>query len=224
MEELVDIKKVDIKIIGSGYSLEKEEILKDQFKNLEYPVFVSGYPTCAAGVELFWKIVVFVSTSILEGQIYDWYKYIRDNIIQNIKYSMGKGAFQGDIALISTDCEITIRVNNGAGFRADSIDYQSLLEQINNFVIQEKLNGKIIKSVDTPCQIVSKNDSLSYRCVGIGNYSLWSIEYKDGLTTAPLLYDAINQCFVRLENYSDYNLSIDKFLKTSASKEFKFSK
>lgn len=89
----MDIKKVDIKIIGSGYSLEKEETLKNQFKNLEYPVFVSGHPTCAAGVELFWMIVIFVSTSILEGQIYDWYKYVRDNIIQNIKCSMGKGAF-----------------------------------------------------------------------------------------------------------------------------------
>ena len=85
---------------------------------------------------------------------------------------MGERAYQGDIALISTDCDITIRVNNGAGFRADSIDYQRLIEQINNFLIQEKLNGKIIKSVNTPCQIVSKDDSLSYRCVGIGNYSL----------------------------------------------------
>ena len=131
----MDIKKVDIKIIGSGYSLEKEETLKNQFKNLEYPVFVSGYPTCAAGVELFWTIVIFVSTSILQGQIYDWYKCIRDNIIQNIKHSMGKGAYQGDITLISTDCDITIRVNNGAGFRADSIDYQSLLEQINKVLI-----------------------------------------------------------------------------------------
>ncbi|MDU4868660.1 hypothetical protein [Lancefieldella parvula] len=220
----MDIKKVDIKIIGSGYSLEKEETLKNQFKNLEYPVFVSGYPTCAAGVELFWTIVIFVSTSILRGQIYDWYKYIRDNIIQNIKRSMGKGAYQGDITLISTDCDITIRVNNGAGFRADSIDYQSLLEQISNFVIQEKSNGKIIKSVDTPCQIVSKNDSLSHECVGVGNYSLWSIEYKDNLTMTPLLYDAINQCFVNLENHSSYNLNTDKFLKISTSKEFKPSK
>lgn len=220
----MDIKKVDIKIIGSGYSLEKEETLKNQFKNLEYPVCVSGYPTCAAGVELFWTIVIFVSSSILQGQIYDWYKCIRDNIIHNIKRSMGKGAYQGDITLISTDCDITIRVNNGAGFRADSIDYQSLLEQMSNFVIQEKSNGKIIKSVDTPCQIVSKDDSLSYRCVGIGNYSLWSIEYKDSPTTAPLLYDAINQCFVRHENYSSYNLNTDKFLKISTSKEFKPSK
>ena len=220
----MDIKKVDIKIIGSGYALEKEETLKNQFKNLEYPVFVSGYPTCAAGVELFWTIVIFVSTSILRGQIYDWYKYIRDNIIQNIKRSMGKGAYQGDITLISTDCDITIRVNNGAGFRADSIDYQSLLEQISNFVIQEKSNGKIIKSVDTPCQIVSKNDSLSHECVGVGNYSLWSIEYKDNLTMTPLLYDAINQCFVNLENHSSYNLNTDKFLKISTSKEFKPSK
>lgn len=219
LEELVDIKKVEIKIIGSGYSLEKEEKLKNQFKDLEHPVFVSGYPTCAAGVELFWTIVVFISTSILQGQIYDWYKYIRDNICQNIKSSMGERAYQGDIALISTDCDITIRVNNGAGFRADSIDYQRLIEQINNFLIQEKLNGKIIKSVNTPCQIVSKDDSLSYRCVGIGNYSLWSIEYKDSLTTEPLLYDAINQCFVSLENYSDYNLSFDKFFKTSTLKE-----
>ena len=215
----MDIKKVDIKIIGSGYSLEKEETLKNQFKNLEYPVFVSGYPTCAAGVELFWTIVIFVSTSILRGQIYDWYKYIRDNIIQNIKRSMGKGAYQGDITLISTDCDITIRVNNGAGFRADSIDYQR-----SNFVIQEKSNGKIIKSVDTPCQIVSKNDSLSHECVGVGNYSLWSIEYKDNLTMTPLLYDAINQCFVNLENHSSYNLNTDKFLKISTSKEFKPSK
>ena len=209
----MDIKLVDIEIIGSGYSLEKEELLKQQFKNFKCPVFVSGHPTCAAGVDLFWQIVLFVSSSILQGQIYDWYKYAKENVFQTIKNLMGEGAYQGDITLISTDCDIIIRVNNGAGFRADSVDYQSLLEQINDFVIQEKSNGKIIKSIETPCQIISRDNFLSHRCIGVGNYSLWSIEYKDNRTMVPLLYDAINQCFVNLENYSDYNLSTDKFLK-----------
>lgn len=215
-EKEMNIKLVNVEIIGSGYSLEKEEALKEQFKNLDCPVFVSGQSTCAAGVDLFWTILVFVSTSILQGQIYDWYKFVRDNISHTIKNSMGKGAFQGDIDLISSDCELRIRVSNAAGFRAENIDYQNLYGEMISLIMQEKSNGRTIKVIEAPCQIITENNSLSHRCVGVGNYSLWSVDYKDNQSMRPLLYDAINQCFVNLENYADYNLKIDKFYDTSS--------
>lgn len=216
LEKEMDIKLVNVDIIGSGYSLEKEEALKKHFENFDCPVFVSGQSTCAAGVDLFWTICVFVGISILQGQIYDWYKFVRDNISNTIKNSMGKGAFQGDVILISSDCELRIRVSNAAGFRAENIYYQNLFDEMKNLIMQEKSNGRAIKIIEAPCQIITENNSLSYRCVGAGNYSLWSVDYKDNQSMYPLLYDAINQCFVNLENYVDYNLKIDKFFDSSS--------
>lgn len=215
------IEYLRLELNGSGYDVSLDEIIKSDFAKYGINPIVRGQKGPAADPDLVLQILLqiypYVSDAIISGLI----KFVLINLGKAIyekaktKYGNEKKKINVSRLTIATEkCDICILFNHEVSPSIDEIDLNALFSQIKELIDNESNNDRYINKITVPAGL--KNDS-SWLSLdnNKGNYSLWEIEYRQGECWPSVVYDAINEVFIVLEDKKEIIRKInseDKFL------------
>ena len=83
---------------------------------------------------------------------------------------------------------------------AEDVDYNELVSQMKDFYEKEVAADRAVNSIEAPCDLDLDTDGLKIRTVGVGNFSLWRVTYRNGSRWPFCLYDAVNDALVPMED------------------------
>lgn len=220
-DALSPISMLEVKLVGNAFTTELESRLFDSLRNDCYPVRVNGQFSPACGVDLGYDIVVFVCQSIVGGLIYDLVKNVFVGVARTLTENVpGSALFRMRIKL--PDYELVIAANPNAGIGGEGICYEELILGMTNLAQAESLAGAHVKCIEAPCDLRFLEHRIDCSCRGVGNYSLWRIEYKDGPKWPEAIYDAVNGAFISTEINGDVKLPKDIYYSAFTSSQSSF--
>lgn len=198
--QIIDL--VSIELTGSEFRTEQETALRQKLKTESFAVMVRGQHSIAAGAGLSQSLVVFasnfVSDVIVPGLLYDLFKCILSKTCKALSETMDFDVPINRVTLKTRDCDYVISSNCNAGVYSESIDYNQLLSQMESFTKREEKDNRPVAKIEAPCDLRIGQHGWEVICCGVGNYSLWKVEYKSGEKWPEALYDAANETFIEL--------------------------
>ncbi len=210
--QIVDL--VSIELTGSEFCTEQEAALRQEFNSEPFVVMVRGQQSIAAGTGLSQSLVVFVSNLasdvIIPGLLYDIFKYVLSKTCKALNEMIDFDVPLNKVTFKEQACDYIISSNYNAGVCSELIDYNQLLFQMESFVKREEENNCPVAKIEAPCDIRIGHHGQETLCCGVGNYSLWKVEYKSGAKWPEALYDAANEAFIELID-DEISRSEDKF-------------
>lgn len=192
------IDLVSVELAGSDFRTEQESALRQKLKSESFAVMVRGQQSIAAGVGLSQSLVVFVSSVIVPGLLYDLFKYVLSRTCKALSETMNYDVPLSRATFKTKDCDYVISSNCNAGVYSESVDYNQLLSQMELFAKREEKDNRPVAKIETPCDLRIEQHGWEAVCCGVGNYSLWKVEYKSGEKWPEALYDAANETFIEL--------------------------
>lgn len=212
---------VCIELIGSEYRTEMEDEIRDALDTVPYKTIVRGRHSVAAGVGLSHDITIFVAGAIASGLLYDLLKLVLSRIL-------GVFAILGEddvplkkVTFKMQECDFIISANCNADTYSELIDYNHLLAQMETFANNELKHNSPVMSIEAPCDLRLTACGWECECYGIGNYSLWRVEYKSGDRWPEAIYDAVNESYIELLCDESIALPADLFYANSRSQAAK---
>lgn len=210
--QIIDL--VSIELIGSEFRVEQETSLRQELKNEPFAVMVRGQHSIAAGAGLSHSLVVFASNFasgvIVSGLLYDLFKYVLSRTCEALSEAIDFDVPLNRVTFKTRDCDYIISSNCNAGVYSESIDYNQLLSQMELFAKREERNNRSVAKIEAPCDLRIGQHGWEAICCGVGNYSLWKVEYKSGEKWPKALYDAANGTFIELVD-DEISCPEDKF-------------
>ena len=198
--QIIDLVSIDL--TGSGFRTEQETTLRQKLKTESFAVMVRGQHSIAAGAGLSQSLVVFasnfVSDVIVPGLLYDLFKFILSKTCKALSETVGFDVPINRATLKTRDCDYVISSNCNAGVYSESIDCNQLLSQMESFTKREEKDNRPVAEIEAPCVLQIGQHGWEIICCGVGNYSLWKVEYKSGEKWPEALYDAVNETFIEL--------------------------
>lgn len=163
---------------------------------------VRGQHSIAAGAGLSQSQVVFasnfVSDVIVPGLLCDLFKCILSKTCKALSETMDFDVPINRVTLKTRDCDYIISSNCNASVYSESIDYNQLLSQMESFTKREEKDNRPVDKIEAPCDLRIGQHGWEVICCGVGNYSLWKVEYKSGEKWPEALCDAANETFIEL--------------------------
>lgn len=198
--QIIDL--VSIELTGSEFRTEQETALRQKLRTESFAVMVRGQHSIAAGTGLSQSLVVFasnfVSDVIVPGLLYDLFKYVLTKSCKALSETMNFDVPINRVTLKTSDCDYVISSNCNAGVYSESIDYNQLLFQMESFTKRKEKDNCPVARIEAPCDLRIGQHGWEVICCGVGNYSLWKVEYKSGEKWPEALYDAANETFIEL--------------------------
>lgn len=188
---------VSIELTGSEFRTEQESALRQKLKTEPLAVMVRGQQSIAAGAGLSQSLVVFVSNVIVPGLLYDLFKYVLSRTFKALSETMSSDIPLSRVTFKTRDCDYIISSNCNAGVYSELVDYNQLLSRMESFTKREEKDNRPVAKIEAPC-------------CGVGNYSLWKVEYKSGDKWPEALFDAANETFIELVD-DEISCPEDKF-------------
>ncbi len=81
---------------------------------------------------------------------------------------------------------------------------------MESFTKREEKDNRPVAKIEAPCGIRIEEHGWETVCCGVGNYSLWKVEYKSGDKWPEALFDAANETFIELVD-DEISCPEDKF-------------
>lgn len=187
---------VSIELVDSEFRIEQEAALRKRLEVEPYAVMVRGRHSIAAGVGLSHDLTVFAFDAIASGILYDLFKYALSKVRKAFSDVVGSDVPLNRVTFKTRDCDYVVSSNCNAGVCSESIDYNRLLFQMESFAKNEAESNRSIAKIEAPCDLRIAQHGWEVICCGVGNYSLWKVEYKSGDKWPEVLYDAANKTFV----------------------------
>lgn len=191
-----EIKYLHINFSGSGYTAALDTLVEEGFREDNVEAIVHGEQAPAAGPELWMDVAIGVGSNFAVEAI----QYVARKVRNAIAMSSTHGCCVTETIVEDSDCDFVIRANSAAGIMYEDIDLTNLVSKMRELVDSEKTAGRFISKIETPCDLNPVSQGLSVRSVGVGNYSLWLLTYREGERCPYWLYDAANKTFTPLEN------------------------
>ncbi|MFC2339650.1 MAG: hypothetical protein ACFNLW_07175 [Olsenella sp.] len=210
--QIIDL--VSIELTGSEFRTEQETALRQKLKTEPFAVMVRGQQSIAAGAGLSQSLVVFLSNFasdvIVPDLLYDLFKYVLSRTCKALSETMDFDVPLNGVTFKARDCDYIISSNCNAGVYSESIDCNQLLSQMESFAKREEKNNRPVAKIESPCDLRIGQHRWEAVCCGVGNYSLWKVEYKSGEKWPEALYDAANETFIELVD-DEISCPEDKF-------------
>lgn len=215
------IEYLRLELYGSGYDISLDEKIKAEFAVYGIRSIVRGQKGPAADPDLVLQILLqiypYVSDAIISGLI----KFVLSNLGKAI-YKKAKTIYGNEkkkinvseLTVTTEKCDICILFNHEVSPSIDEIDLNALFSQIKELIDNESDNGRYINKIIVPAGLKNDSSWLSLDS-NKGNYSLWEIEYRQGEYWPRVVYDAINEAFIVLEDRKEIIKKLyseDKFL------------
>lgn len=191
-----EIKYLRIDFSGSGYTAALDTLVEEGFQEDDVEAVVHGEQAPAAGPELWMSFVIGVGSGLAVEAI----QYVTRKVRNVIATTSTHGCCINETIVEDSDCNFVIRANSAAGIMYEDIDLTNLVSKMRELVDSEKTAGRFISKIETPYDFDSMSQGLSVRSVGVGNYSLWLLTYREDERCPYWLYDAANETFTPLEN------------------------
>lgn len=206
--QVIDL--VSIELTGSEFRAEQESALRQKLKTEPFAVMVRGQQSIAAGAGLSQSLVVFVSSVVVPGLLYDLFKYVLSRIFKALSETMSSDVPLSRVTFKTRDCDYIISSNCNAGIHSELVDYNQLLSRMESFTKREEKDNRPVAKIEAPCDIRIEEHGWEAVCCGVGNYSLWKVEYKSGDKWPEALFDAANETFIELVD-DEISCPEDKF-------------
>lgn len=206
--QVIDL--VSIELTGSEFRTEQESALRQKLKTEPFAVMVRGQQSIAAGAGLSQSLVVLVSSVIVPGLLYDLFKYVLSRTFKALSETMSSDVPLSRVTFKTRDCDYIISSNCNAGVYSELIDYNQLLSRMESFTKREEKDNRLVAKIEAPCDIRIEEHGREAVCCGVGNYSLWKVEYKSGDKWPEALFDAANETFIELVD-DEISCPEDKF-------------
>lgn len=197
---LKNIEFLRINLCGSSYSNSLDDEVCEKFHEDGLNVVVSGHRTIAAGPELWMEIILGIGESFVVDIIEHIIKKVYSAIQKN--HSIDCHVNKLTIDEYNCKCEFEIKSNSAAGMIYEQIDLELMLNRMHQLIDNEKIAGRYINKIETPCDVQTTTTDFSVRCVGVGNYSVWRISYENDIRCKNWLYDAVNENFIPITDSS----------------------
>lgn len=193
-----DIRYLRIDLLGSGYTSALDGIIKSEFDHDAVEVVIRGQRTPAAGPELWMDVVIAIGANLATEAIV----YIARKVREAVSSTSLLGCCINEYVVESLDygCDFVVRANSAAGVDFEGIELSSLFSRMTELVESERVSGRFISKIETPCDLDSSDVGMPVRIVGVGSYSLWLLTYSEGERWPYSLYDAVNGVFIPLED------------------------
>ena len=136
ISQVIDL--VSIELTGSEFRTEQESALRQKLKIEPFAVMVRGQQSIAAGAGLSQSLVVFVSSVIVPGLLYDLFKYVLSRTCKALSETMNFDVPLSRVTFKTKDCDYVISSNCNAGVYSESIDYNQLLSRMESFTKREE--------------------------------------------------------------------------------------
>lgn len=208
--QVIDL--VSIELAGSKFRTEQETALRQKLKTEPFAVVVRRQQSIAAGAGLSQSLVVFVSSVIVPGLPYDLFKYMLSRTFKALSETMSFGVPLNRVTFKTIDCDYIISSNCNADVYSKLVDYNQLLSRMESFtkLLNAKKNNRPVAKIEAPCDMRIEQHGWEAVCCGVGNYSLWTVEYKSGEKWPEVLFDAANETFIELVD-DEISCPEDKF-------------
>ena len=190
------IKYLRIDFSGSDYSTALDSRVKEAFLEDNIDAVIRGQHTPAAGPELWMDFIIGVEAGIAVEVI----KYVAHKVGSVVAEYLHHDCCVNSTKVEDIDCDFVIRANSAAGMKYESVDFAKLITEMRQLADSEKASGRPISKIEAPCEIDYAPEGFSVRSVGVGNYSLWLLTYREGERWPNWLYDANNKAFIPLED------------------------
>lgn len=193
-----NIKYLRIDFSGSGYTAALDNRVRAAFCEDGIEAVVRGQRTPASGPELWMEIVIAAGSGLMADLLKDAIKYVVSKVRGVVAEKSPYGCCVNSIAVEDFDCDFVIKANSAAGVVYDNIDFTNLFSEMRGLVDSEKGSGRSVFKVEAPCEADYTQEGFCVRNVGMGNYSLWLLSYREGERYPFQLYDAVNKTFIPL--------------------------
>lgn len=194
--QVIDL--VSIELAGSEFRTEQESALRQKLKTEPFAVMVRGQQSIAAGAGLSQSLVVFISSVIVPGLLYDLLKYVLSRTFKALSETMSSDVPLSRVTFKTRDCDYIISSNCNAGVYSELVDYNQLLSRMESFTKREENDNRPVAKIEAPCDLQIEQHGWEIVCGGVSNYSLWKVEYKSGDKWPEALFDAANETFIEL--------------------------
>lgn len=193
VSRILDYIRVDL--VGSEYSYYQEQAIRNELNSYDCRTVIRGEHSVACGVGLAFSIAMTIVEGVAVEFISTALKGLAVKIKEAISGEDSQAACFANAVIEVADCDLIIKANCNAGIDSDCVNYDALIRAMLELSKTEKGSGRVVKSIEAPCDIDLAEDIPEVRCCGIGNYSLWRVAYRDGERWPYWLYDAVNDCF-----------------------------
>lgn len=151
ISQVIDL--VSIELTGSEFRTEQEPTLRQKLKTEPFAVMVRGQQSIAAGAGLSQSLVVFVSSVIVPGLLYDLFKYVLSRTFKALSETMSSDVPLSRVTFKTRDCDYIISSNCNAGVYSELVDYNQLLSRMESFTKREEKDNRPVAKIEAPCDI-----------------------------------------------------------------------
>lgn len=194
------IRHLRLDFYGCAYRTTLDAQIRSDLSQDGIDPVIRGQTAPAAGASLSVDIVISFMTSIASGFAVEAIKAVMSKVGKATNKVLSSDCHLGRTTIETDACDFVIMANSSAGVYAEDIDYNALVSQMKYFYEKEVAAGRAVDSIEAPCDLDLDTDGLKIRAVGVGNFSLWRVTYRNGSRWPFCLYDAINDALVPMED------------------------
>lgn len=194
------IRHLRLDFYGYAYRATLDAQIRSDLSQDGIDPVIRGQIAPAAGASLSVDIVISFMTGIASGLTVEAIKTIMSKIGKAISKVSSSDCRLGRTTIETDACDFVITANSSAGVHAEDVDYNELVSQMKDFYEKEVAADRAVNSIEAPCDLDLDTDGLKIRTVGVGDFSLWRVTYRNGSRWPFCLYDAVNDALVPMED------------------------